>query len=145
MPIKKLQFDEYKYIYSKVPRLCIDLVIRSEKGIVLILRDINPGKGLWHLPGGTVLKGETIKKAVTRIATEETGLTVSQPEFKGIMEFSNKDNPFFHTVSLVYSSAMTGGILSSDQHGKAIQTFDALPEPMIQEHREFLLKHFTWL
>jgi colanic acid biosynthesis protein WcaH len=145
MSIKKLPIEEYDHIYSRVPRLCIDLAIRSGKGIVLILRDINPGKGLWHLPGGTVLKGETLSEAITRIATEETRLTISPPEFKGIMEFSNKENPFFHTVSLVYSSEMTGGVLSSDQHGKAIQTFYTLPEPMIQEHREFLLNHFTWL
>lgn len=145
MSIEKLPFEEYKYIYNRVPRLCIDLVIRSGKGVVLILRDINPGKGLWHLPGGTVLKGETISEAITRIAIEETGLTISPSEFKGIMEFSNKENPFFHTVSLVYSSEMSGGVLSSDQYGKAIQTFDTLPEPMIQEHREFLLNHFSWL
>jgi ADP-ribose pyrophosphatase YjhB (NUDIX family) len=145
MSIEKLPFDEYQYIYSKVPRLCVDVVIRSGKKIVLILRDINPGKGLWHLPGGTVLKGEALSEALLRIATEETGLTVSPPEFIGIMEFSEQENSFFHTVSLVFSSEMEGGVFKSDQYGRDIQVFDILPEPIIKEHRAFLLKHFTWL
>jgi ADP-ribose pyrophosphatase YjhB (NUDIX family) len=145
MSIEKLPFEEYKSIYSKVPRLCVDLVIRSGKKIVLILRDINPGKGLWHLPGGTVLKGEALADALLWIATEETGLTVSPPEFIGIMEFADQQNSFFHTVSLVFSSEMEGGVFTSDQHGRDIQFFDILPEPIIKEQRAFLLKHFTWL
>ncbi|MFU8844181.1 MAG: NUDIX hydrolase [Bacteroidales bacterium] len=144
MSLVKLRLEEFNYIYSKVPRLCVDLVISTREKIVLILRDINPGKGLWHLPGGTVLKSETLEEAVIRIATEETGLTVSPLDFKGIMEFTDPDNPFFHTVSLVFSSEMTGGVLSPDQHGKAIQTFSMLPEPMIPEQRAFLIEHFTW-
>jgi ADP-ribose pyrophosphatase YjhB (NUDIX family) len=145
MSLVKLPLEEFNYIYGKVPRLCVDLVISAGEEIVLILRDINPGKGLWHLPGGTVLKGETLSEAITRIAAGETGLTVSSPIFKGIMEFTDPENPFFHTVSLVFGSAMTGGVLSSDQHGKAIQAFRTLPEPMIPEQRAFLIEHFTWL
>ncbi len=55
-----LSDEEFYSIYSKVPRLALDVVIRSDEGILLSLRAIEPHKGLWHLPGGTVYRGETI-------------------------------------------------------------------------------------
>ena len=50
--LKKL-FDE---IYSKVPRLCVDIIIKSEDGILLPLRSIEPYEGKWHIPGGQYIK-----------------------------------------------------------------------------------------
>jgi ADP-ribose pyrophosphatase YjhB (NUDIX family) len=145
MSLVKLPLEEFNYIYGKVPRICVDLVISAGNEIVLILRHINPGKGLWHLPGGTVLMGESLSEAINRIAGEETGLNVTAPEFKGIIEFSDHKNPFFHTVSLVFRVKISDGELKPDQNGKAIQTFDTLPEPMISEQRIFLQNHFSWL
>jgi len=56
--IRKLSKRDYYRIYSLVPRLTIDLIIFHNDGLVLSRRDIPPCKGMWHLPGGTVLLGE---------------------------------------------------------------------------------------
>ena len=63
---QKLSDQEYKEIYSKVPRLCVELLIKTEEGILLVKRAIPPGEGLWYLPGGTVLFDESVEQAVKR-------------------------------------------------------------------------------
>lgn len=46
---------EYDSIYSRVPRLCVEVVISTRaQGVLLTRRDIPPNIGAWHIPGGTV-------------------------------------------------------------------------------------------
>jgi ADP-ribose pyrophosphatase YjhB (NUDIX family) len=74
MKPKKLPLKEFKYIYQRVPRLCVEVIVKTSKGVLLTLRDIPPFQGYWHLPGGTVLLGESLEAAIKRITNEETGL-----------------------------------------------------------------------
>ena len=69
---------EFQYIYSKVPRLCVDVMVKSHKGVILTLRDIEPYKNFWHIPGGTVHYRETIIGAVERIAKKELGIRLQE-------------------------------------------------------------------
>ena len=71
-----LSDKEYRSIYRRVPRLCIDLVTRDRRGLVLSKRDIPPDKGKWHLPSGRVRMQEHLEDALKRICREETGLNV---------------------------------------------------------------------
>jgi len=135
---QKLPFEEFKKIYSKVPRLCIDLVINSDDGFLLTLRSIDPGKGQWHLPGGTLLLGESIEEAIARISMEETGLEVGDPEQIGILEFNEKENPFFHTISLVFEVDIMSGTPRGSEQGLEFQFFEEPPENMIEEQKIFL-------
>jgi len=78
--------EEFKKIYSKTPRLCVDLIINTPKGIVLSLRSIEPYKGEWHFPGGTVFYKEKIVDAIDRVALEEVGITVRVEKLLGYIE-----------------------------------------------------------
>lgn len=135
---QKLPFNEFVKIYSKVPRLCVDLLINSDDGFLLTLRDIDPGKGQWHLPGGTVLMGESIEDAIERIAMEETSLEVGDPQHIGILEFNENENPFFHTVSMVFEVEIISGTPKGSEQGKQFRFFEDPPENMIQEQKIFL-------
>ena len=53
------------------------VVVDATNRVLLIRRGHAPGKGLWSLPGGTVMEGETPRVAAQREAWEETGLHVS--------------------------------------------------------------------
>jgi ADP-ribose pyrophosphatase YjhB (NUDIX family) len=58
----------------------------------LVFRSSEPVKGVWWLPGGRLLKGETFFAAAQRKAREETGLTnVSCIQILGVW------NTFFPT------------------------------------------------
>jgi hypothetical protein len=47
-----LSEKEFWDIYKKVPRLTVEIILKSEKGIYLTERQIEPCKGLWHFPEG---------------------------------------------------------------------------------------------
>ena len=48
--------EEFEHIFSRVPRLTVELVVASDdRGVPLALRDFGPCQGLWHLPGETCL------------------------------------------------------------------------------------------
>lgn len=141
MQVKKLPYQEYKSIYSKVPRLCVDLVIQSADGVLLIQRDIPPGEGLWHFPGGTILLGESIQKAANRICRDETGLDLQIDSLIDTMEFPEPSNQFFHAVSMAYlinKKTESLHLLPSDS---TMAFFQHIPDQIIPEHRQLLLKH----
>ena len=85
--IKRLSKAEFEAIYSKVPRLCVEVVIRNANGVVLVKRDIPPRKGWWHFPGGTVLLGERLTDAVERVARDELGVEVEIKKQIGYLEY----------------------------------------------------------
>jgi len=77
-----------KEVYGSLVRdsvvCCVDiLLVRRGKGgkkeALLVERSTEPAKGLWWLPGGRLLKGETFFVAAVRKAKEETGLTQVKP------------------------------------------------------------------
>lgn len=133
---KRLPYSEFKKIYSKVPRACVDLVIKSKKGIILIRRDSYPYQGYWHLPGGTIFLGEKLKDAVKRVAKDETGLKIKIEKTIGIMEFPViKD--YGQPISIVHLLS----IISGKPDGEKIKFFDKLPPKVIPQHTRFLKQH----
>lgn len=133
-----LPAEEFKSIYSRVPRLCIDLMVDTPDGVLLTKRDIEPGKGQWHLPGGTVLMGETLEEAARRILENETGLSARDFELVGTLEFPEEKNEFRHAVSLVFQIIGKRGKLRGSEQARELEFFKELPEVMIEEHRAFL-------
>lgn len=137
-----LPYSEFKYIYGKVPRLCVDLIIKTNKGIVLSKRDIIPNKGMWHLPGGTVLNFESLEKAIVRIAKGETGLKVRPIKLLGTIEFLDK-NAHGHAVSVAYEVLPVSGKLTGSDQAKEIKYFTQIPKNTITEHAGFLKEQYT--
>ncbi len=135
---EKLPYEEFKKIYSRVPRLCIDLIFVQENGVLMIERAIDPGKGNWHFPGGTVLMGESINDTITRIAAEETNLQVLDFELLGYMEFDESDNPYFHTISMVFRINQFEGTLKGGRQGSHLKFHSQIPEKIIIEQKNFL-------
>lgn len=139
MKIKKLPLEEFKRIYSRVPRLCVDLVIQDKRGFVLSKRDIPPAKGKWHLPGGTFYFGEKLEGAAKRIAKAETGLNIKVQKLLDVLEFS-PESAVGHTVSIAFLVKPVGGKLRGSFQAKELDFFTQIPKNMIKEQEEFLLK-----
>ena len=140
-----LSNEDFNYIYGKVPRFNIDLVIRKDGGIVMVQRAIDPYIDCWHLPGGTVYKGETIKEATIRISKNETGLDVDFVKCIDFMEFlnENRNSINMHTISVVIDVMFVGGSLLHDKNAKEIKIVSHLSDvsPIITEHLSFLQKY----
>ncbi len=74
--MKLLSKREWNSIFSKVPRVTVDVVAKDRRGVLLVKRAIRPDIGKWHLPGRTVNFKEKLLDAAKRVAREETGLQV---------------------------------------------------------------------
>lgn len=135
---KYLEKETFNSIYNKVPRACVDLVFEDVGGILLTKRNIEPGKGMWHLPGGTILLGESFEDAAIRIALAETNLDIDELELLSVIEFNQPDNLFHHAISIVfYVGAFEGDARPNDQ-ATEVEFFQTLPDQMVEEHKYFL-------
>lgn len=64
---------KWRVIVDNVPLVSVDLVIEHDGVLLLGKRENEPAKGEWFVPGGTVLKNESRRDAVHRVAREELG------------------------------------------------------------------------
>ena len=128
--------DEFDRIYSRVPRLTVEVVIASpQQGVLLSLRDIEPCKGMWHLPGGTVRFGEPLVDAVSRVASDELGLTVDVGEMLGYIEYpSHYENGLDCPVGVAFAAGISGAA----EPASGCEWFQALPDNMHDEQKDFL-------
>lgn len=137
-------FEEFKAIYSRVPRLCVDLVIQNKKGVLLTLRIKNGYEKQWHLPGGTVYYRELVEDAVKRVAEEELGIEVSIEKFHGYLEYlsEKKERGFGYTITLVFICTPKNIEFNLDDQVEKIDFFAIPPENTIQEQKELLTNLF---
>ncbi|OGM20720.1 hypothetical protein A2714_03490 [Candidatus Woesebacteria bacterium RIFCSPHIGHO2_01_FULL_38_9] len=142
MKTKRLPLKEFKYIYSKVPRLCVDLVIKNKEGILLSKRDIPPEKGWWHFPGGTVLMGETLKDTVKRVAQEELNTKVKIKKLLGFLEYSDGGG-LGYPISAVFIVTPLSKNLQGGEQAKEINFFKSVPEKTLPEVKRFLKNNFN--
>ncbi len=139
MKVKRLPFKEYKKIYSTVPRLCVEVVLLTNKGIALTKRDIPPAIGKWHIPGGTVLKGENLEKAVKRLAKEELEENMEVQKMLGVIEY-NFTKYFDQPVGIAFLVKLKNKNLPSSKD-KKYKLFKDMPQNMIKAQRDFIIKH----
>ena len=66
--------DLYDQILRHMPIACVDVAIVYNGCVLLVRREDAPAKGEWWVPGGRVLKGETLRETARRKAREEVGL-----------------------------------------------------------------------
>jgi ADP-ribose pyrophosphatase YjhB (NUDIX family) len=136
---------EFKKIYSKVPRLCVDLVIlNNEKKVLLTKRAIEPALGQWHLPGGTLIYSETINQAATRVADDELSVQIEIIKQIGIVEFLDpKTTNGGHSVSIQLLCQIKEGEIILNEQATEYDYFNPVPEDTIKEHKEFLTTYLS--
>ncbi|OGE38203.1 hypothetical protein A3F00_03795 [Candidatus Daviesbacteria bacterium RIFCSPHIGHO2_12_FULL_37_11] len=134
---KKLPIEVYKEIYSKVPRLCAELLIKNKEGILLVKRNIPPGEGLWYLPGGTIYFDESIEEVLKRVAKEELGVKVEIIRFFNVLDWYKSENAFGHSVSLIYEARIVEGEIKLDYQSSEFKYFKNLPENIMNEYLRF--------
>ena len=94
----------WREIVANVPIICVDVVIVRDGKALLVLRGDPPAKGEWWLPGGRVLKNESLKEAAHRKALEEVGLDchVGPAIYSVETRFMEEDVQSFNTVYLLW-------------------------------------------
>lgn len=72
-----------------VQRITNCILIDQEKKKVLLLK--KPRRGWWVAPGGKMEPLETVTESVIREYKEETGLTIKNPELRGVFTIIVED------------------------------------------------------
>ena len=88
----------FRIIHEKTPIVCIDVVlIMTDGGFLMIKRKEEPAKDQWWLPGGRVLKNESLVSAARRKVLEETSLRIkSLVKIVEGYELLFREDPFAH-------------------------------------------------
>ncbi len=139
-PLPKEEFDA---IFSRVPRLTVEIVIvRSDLGVLLARRESGPCAGLWHLPGGTVRFGEPLVQAVARVAYDELGVAVEVGDLLGVIEYpSHYNHGLDSPVGLAFGTRITDELTDVRAMRSQCGWFAVLPDPMHDEQKDFLVEH----
>jgi colanic acid biosynthesis protein WcaH len=108
MSFEKIPEEEYVNILEKVPVCCVDVVVKSRKRVLVVLRSNEPGKGTFAIPGGRVHKNEKLEDAAKRKVLEETGLKIRILKNLDTYETMFDDVPFknlktgVHTINVTF-------------------------------------------
>ena len=125
-----LNDEEFSKIVRFAPLVSIDLIIRDPDRKVLVgVRNNEPAKNFYFVPGGRIRKDETLADAFARILTAETGCSVdfNEARFLGVYQHMYPNNRFDHSgygthyVVLAYELNLSRrpAIVLDSQHGIA--------------------------
>jgi colanic acid biosynthesis protein WcaH len=88
-----LPLENFKTIVASTPLVSIDLIVRNLQYEILLGKRTNrPAKGYWFVPGGRVLKDESLEKAILRLTAAELNVASSRANFKGVYQHFYDDN-----------------------------------------------------
>lgn len=138
-----LSDEDYDFIYSRVPRICADILFVNPKGHVLMTkRTIEPYIDYWHLPGGRVKFRESVEDALKRVAKAEIGVDLTgEQNLVGYCEYPDevqKEQPR-HSISLVHIYEVDDDIEISS--GDKYQWCSEMPGLVIPPIKDFLIKY----
>jgi len=92
------------------PKVAVIALISANEKVLLVRRAVNPGKGLWSLPGGYMDAGEMPTEALQREVDEEVGLAISVDEMLAIFPMENEEGKRVGIV-LAFQAQVVGGDL----------------------------------
>jgi colanic acid biosynthesis protein WcaH len=93
----KLAHSQFRRVVRDTVLVALDLLVINVRGEVLIGKRRNPpAKGYLFVPGGRILKGESLADALVRISTAEIGVALKKQDaiLHGIYDHIYSDNAF---------------------------------------------------
>ena len=100
-----LDSSTFSTIIENTPLISIDLIIKNDKGEILLGKRLNkPAIYSWFVPGGRIYKDETLDEAFTRTVSDELALNITRDKakFYGLYEHFYNDNVFNDNFSTHY-------------------------------------------
>ena len=149
----KMEEKHILEIIKATPLVSVDLIIRNPSKMVLLGKRTNrPAKGYWFVPGGRIIKNETINQALKRISEVEVGLDLSAeaPSLLGAYDHIYEDNFLnviginTHYVALAFTITLKQEIeVKSDEQHMAFKwwkTDKLLEDPTVHQNTKAYFK-----
>lgn len=92
----------------------VALVFTFEDKVLFTVRNVDPDKGKWDLPGGFIDPNETAEEAACREIREELGLNLQASDLKYITTSPNNylyKNVPYRTMDIFYECELTSDII----------------------------------
>src|SRR3546814_14769643 len=80
--------DSMSREYPDQPLVGLGAIVWKDGRVLMVKRGRPPGEGIWSLPGGLQLVGETVAEGVRREIAEETGVGI---ELLGLVEVRSEE------------------------------------------------------
>ena len=132
------------FVLWRDPKVATAVVVETENGVVLGRRAIEPGRGLWCLPGGFVNDDESPEGGAERECLEEIGAPVDVTGLIGVYHIARAEAPSM--IAIVYRGRLKDGAVAragSEMLEVAVFATDALPPLAFSSHREALTDYFS--
>lgn len=130
------------FVLWRDPKVAAAIVVETEGGVVLGRRAIEPGYGLWCLPGGFVNDDESPAEAVVRECREEIGAAV---EVESLLDvYHGPKTTASSIVVIAYRGHLAAGQkIAPGEEMLEVGVFrlDALPPIAFPSHREALARY----
>lgn len=100
-----LNKETFSTVIESTPLVSIDLVIKNQQGQALLGQRLNrPAKDFWFVPGGRILKSESLADAFERLTLEELGqeFSIKQASLLAPFDHFYDDNVFGEDFSTHY-------------------------------------------
>jgi 8-oxo-dGTP diphosphatase len=98
--------------YPWTPRVGVGAIVIRDEKVLLVQRGIEPGRGLWAIPGGTLKLGETMQECAAREILEETGVTIVVGQCIYVFDLIERDDAGkikFHFVVVDFATLYVSG------------------------------------
>ena len=125
----KKQYDSFRKYF---PFSCADLILFENDSILLTNRTQNPYKGMWHLPGTMIRRGEKVEEAIKRAGEVELGLKVSIIQYVGFFESIDS---FRHDISHGFIIKTEKSQIKTDYQSNDHKFFKRLPKNLVPHHK----------
>ena len=126
-----------EFVLWRDPKVATAVVIEAEGGIVIGRRGIDPGYGLWCLPGGFVNDDEHPQAAAARECREEIGADVEITGLLGVYHIRKDGAPSM--VGIGYRARLQpGAVPVAGSEMLEVNAFpgDSMPELEFNSHRQ---------
>ena len=124
------------------PKVTTAVVVEADGGVVLGRRAIEPGLGLWCLPGGFVNDDEGPWEAAARECMEEICAAVELTQLIGVYHIPKRGAPSM--VGIAYQAKLADGSRPSpgtEMLEVGVFPLDALPPLAFPSHHEVLAEY----
>jgi len=138
----KLGHEKYIDVIEHTQLVSIDLLVTNGDGSKILLgKRINePARGTWFVPGSRLYKEETMEMGLTRVSTNELGISLSTAKLIGVFDhiydcnFLERPGITTHYLALgmlvrLDNDRLMESIRPDDQHAE-MEWFDISEETM---------------
>lgn len=130
------------FVLWRDPKVAAAIVVEAGGGIVLGRRAIEPGYGLWCLPGGFVNDDESPAEAVVRECREEIRAAVEVESVLDVYHGAKTTAPSIVVIAYRGRLAVGEKVAPGDEMLEVgVFRLDALPPIAFPSHREALARY----